>query len=309
MAKRQRMTTYNRGEVKDALDTYGFVVSRRGKGAHKIYEHKVFGDMISFEISDHGDVDENVYKKLVGAFALLTLTTDSNPEDLGGKGLHKLQKSVEVSLRNQGYRTFMSQMLKFYHEKVIKKMHEQYKAYEAKNANKKGDDPDEFLEDRRSICQAVIDKIDDKEALYVVLQQIFIDSEVYDEKLSVLVSQSLVQALVDRFERTNGAYYRSLLLQIHTDFGFRNGGCILFDYYTTNPKDKIALLRDRKIYEEYKRNQAEVLSQKECPSPRSIYRMNYDDFKFLKKLITRYPKFGDRGNKNVNSVGDESVNM
>lgn len=157
MAKRQRMTTYNRGEIKDALDIYGFVVSRRGKGAHKIYEHKVFGDMISFEISDHGDVDENVYKKLVGAFALLTLTTDSKPEDLGGKGLHKLQKSVEVSLRNQGYRTFMFQMLKSYQdedghkydsdkqfEKFIKKMQEQYKAYKAKNANKKGDDPDEF---------------------------------------------------------------------------------------------------------------------------------------------------------------------
>ncbi len=156
MAKRERMTTYSRAEVKDALDAYGFVVSRKGKGSHKIYEHKVFGDMLAFEISDHGEVDENVYKNMIAVFALLTLTTDSKPEDLGKIRLYKMQKSVEVSLRNQGYRKILLRMLKSYRDengqkydndrqfdKFISKMKKMYEEYKSKKINKKGDDSDE----------------------------------------------------------------------------------------------------------------------------------------------------------------------
>ncbi len=146
-------------------------------------------------------------------------------------------------------------------------------------------------ESRKRICQEIVENVDNKETLFAMLEKVFVDTEVYDERLSVSVSQSLVQALIDKFDGENGSYYKDLLLEIHNRFGFHNGGCILFDYYTKKPTDKIKLLKSKKIYQEYKRNQIEVLNQKECPSPRSIYRLNYDDMGFLNKLTASFPKF------------------
>ncbi len=113
MSKKHGMMTYSLSEVKDALSIYGFQLKPgRGKGSHRIYSHMVFDDLISFELSNHGEVSKNIYQQMVGALAVLSLVTDASPSMLADKNLHKLKKDVETNLANQQYRTFLIRLLR-----------------------------------------------------------------------------------------------------------------------------------------------------------------------------------------------------
>ena len=151
------MTTYSLSEVKDALSIFDFQVKAgRGKGSHRIYYHKVFEDLIYFELSNHGEVDENIYKKMVGALAVLSLVTDKTPDMLGDKNLHKLKKDVEINLTNQQYRTYLTNLLKyrkdengqpydsdFQLKKFLDVLSQRYKKWKEEQEKKKGENRNE----------------------------------------------------------------------------------------------------------------------------------------------------------------------
>ena len=161
------------------------------------------------------------------------------------------------------------------------------------------------ITDKQKFANMIGDLIDNKQELYAFLSKIYINNEAYDEVLSGFVSRTLVQQLVDRFDEQNGDYYKDLLVDIHNDFGYHNGGCILFDYYTIKKRDVKKLMSDDRIVQLYKQNQEDVLSQGDEFLPRSIYRLNLCDESFVQKLIQRYPKMFNAGSLVIGSSQQE----
>ncbi|MBP3631233.1 MAG: hypothetical protein J6J23_07110 [Clostridia bacterium] len=135
--------------------------------------------------------------------------------------------------------------------------------------------------------------LDDVAKLKGFLKSVFMESDRYDETYSILISQNLVQVIVDRLDKKDGDYYAQLLVDLHLEFGFYNGGCILFDYDTKNKNDMKKLLEKKPILDEYLLNQEEVLSMGESFSPRLIYRLNMRDRNFVKRLVKAYPYLKD----------------
>ncbi len=159
--------------------------------------------------------------------------------------------------------------------------------------------------DKQIIAKKICDLMENKQELYAFLTKIYIDNDNYDEQLSGFVSQTLVQQLIDRFDGQNGKYYKDLLVDVHNTFGYHNGGCILFDYYSTKGKDIEKLFSDRRVVRLYQSNQEDALSQGDEFSPRSVFRLNLCNESFVQKLFELYPAMFADGRSVVNGCQQE----
>lgn len=145
MAKRQRMTMFNRNEIEQALYLFGYEYLRnRGKGDHDLFQHKDL-PWFNIVIRESRDISEAVYKDVVAQLTLLCIVSERTLKELEQHNLHKLKASVEICLRNQSYKRYLYEALKYtrdengnpydsdiQYNKFIEKLKDEYKQKKAK---------------------------------------------------------------------------------------------------------------------------------------------------------------------------------
>lgn len=130
----------------------------------------------------------------------------------------------------------------------------------------------------------------DIQGLNNMLTEVFVDVEDYNEELSVLTSQALVQVVIDGFNDNNVEEIDRMLVALHLKFGSHNGGCVLYDYVPETDEDLRKLMKCKLVSKLFEDNRKMALSKDFYFDPRLIFAINWQDEKFMKKVEKRHPE-------------------